>query len=71
MAAGAQENPAIHRPQIPRENLVTLIPGVHNRNDDSNFLAAQRDTLDHFAKQAQIVSSGWSGQIETLRHFKD
>jgi hypothetical protein len=35
------------------------------------FLAAQRDKLDHFAKQAQIVSSGWSGQIETLRHFKD
>jgi hypothetical protein len=35
------------------------------------FLAAQRDKLDHFAKQAQIISSRWSGQIETLRHFKD
>lgn len=35
------------------------------------FLAAQRDKLDHFAKQVQIVSSKWAGQIETLRHFKD
>jgi len=35
------------------------------------FLAAQRGQLDHFAKQAQIVSSTWAGQIETLRHFKD
>ena len=35
------------------------------------FLAAQRDKLDHFATQAQIVSSSRAGQIKMLPHFKD
>jgi hypothetical protein len=35
------------------------------------FLAAQSAKLHHFATQAQIVSSRWAGQIETIRHFKD
>ena len=35
------------------------------------FHAVQSDKLRHFATQAEIVSSRWAGQIETICHFKD